>query len=146
MCHYCHAQTTERASKDLEKYYRALDRAIMRYHSIKMREINKIIKELWIKTYKGGDIDTIEIRSEDSKEETVVSLATRRTYNYRVSLWSPKLWNVPHPAVCMIVQFGRPVLKSANSHTLATNLCKEKPFYHLPFRKLFCQWDILQYS
>ena len=60
----------------------------MRYHSIKMREINKIIKELWIKTYKGGDIDTIEIRSEDSKEETVVSLATRRTYNYRVS---PKL-------------------------------------------------------
>ena len=77
-------QTTERASKDLEKYYKALDRAIMRYHSIKMKEINKIIKELWIKTYKGGDIDTIEIRSEDSKEDTVVSLATRRTYNYRV--------------------------------------------------------------
>ncbi len=29
-------------------------RAIMRYHSLKMEEINKIIKELWIKTYRGG--------------------------------------------------------------------------------------------
>ena len=26
----------------------------MRYHSLKMQEINKIIKELWIKTYRGG--------------------------------------------------------------------------------------------
>ena len=26
----------------------------MRFHSIKMEEINKIIKELWMKTYKGG--------------------------------------------------------------------------------------------
>ena len=77
-------QTTERANKDLEKYYKALDRAIMRYHSIKMEEINKIIKELWNKTYKGGDIDTIEIRSEDSKEVGGASLASRRTYNYRV--------------------------------------------------------------
>ena len=77
-------QTTERANKDLEKYYKALDRAIMRYHSLKMNEINKIIKELWIKTYKGGDIDTIEIRSEDSNEEGGASLAARRTYNYRV--------------------------------------------------------------
>ena len=81
-------QTTERANKDLEKYYKALDRAIMRYHSLKMNEINKIIKELWIKTYKGGDIDTIEIRSEDSNEEGGASLAARRTYNYRVGGWS----------------------------------------------------------
>ena len=26
----------------------------MRFHTIKMDEINKIIKELWMKTYKGG--------------------------------------------------------------------------------------------
>ena len=29
-------------------------RAIMRYHKLKMEEINKIIRELWIKTYRGG--------------------------------------------------------------------------------------------
>ena len=29
-------------------------RAIMRYHKLKMEEINKIIRELWMKTYKGG--------------------------------------------------------------------------------------------
>ena len=26
----------------------------MRFHKLKMEEINKIIKELWIKTYRGG--------------------------------------------------------------------------------------------
>ena len=29
----------------------------MRYHKLKMEEINKIIKELWIKTYRGGGGD-----------------------------------------------------------------------------------------
>lgn len=28
-------------------------RAIMKYHGLKMAEINKIIKEYWINTYKG---------------------------------------------------------------------------------------------
>lgn len=68
---------------DLEKYHRAVDRAIMRFHTLKMEEINKILKDLWIKTYKGGDIDSIEIRSEDSSEGA--SAAQRRVYNYRVS-------------------------------------------------------------
>jgi len=44
----------EMTSKDLEKYYKALDRAIMKYHQIKMEEINKIIKELWQETYMGS--------------------------------------------------------------------------------------------
>ena len=52
---------------------------------MKMQEINKIIKELWIKTYRGGDIDTIEIRSEDTEEGA--SIGARRIYNYRVSLY-----------------------------------------------------------
>ena len=33
-------------------------RAIMRYHGIKMAEINKIIKEYWINTYKGNGKNT----------------------------------------------------------------------------------------
>ena len=70
----------------MDKFYNALDRAITRFHSIKMNTINQIINELWIKTYKGGDIDTIEIRSEGSQEEVGGSLASRRTYNYRVTV------------------------------------------------------------
>lgn len=70
------------ANADLEKYYKALDRAIMRYHGLKMAEINKIIKEYWINTYKGNDIDTIEIRSDE--EEGSGATKARRTYNYRV--------------------------------------------------------------
>ena len=78
-------QTTEMASKDLVKYYRALDRAITRFHGQKMEEINTIIRELWIKTYKGGDIDRIEIRSDEGAAQTdIATIATRRVYNYRV--------------------------------------------------------------
>lgn len=51
----------------------------MKYHSSKMDEINKIIRELWQSTYKGNDIDTLEIRS-DSETDT----KSKRSYNYRV--------------------------------------------------------------
>lgn len=50
----------------------------MKYHSLKMSEINKIIRELWIHTYKGCDIDTIEIRSDQENTRG------NRSYNYRV--------------------------------------------------------------
>ncbi len=64
----------------------------MRFHNAKMYEINQIIKELWIKTYKGGDIDTIEIRSDDCTHSDMsaaaassgASITSRRVYNYRV--------------------------------------------------------------
>ena len=49
-------KTTELANQDLDKYYKALDRAIMRYHSLKLADINKIIKEYWVKTYRGGGL------------------------------------------------------------------------------------------
>jgi DNA repair protein RAD50 len=39
---------------DLEKYGKALDQAIMKYHSYKMDEINKIIREIWTNTYQGA--------------------------------------------------------------------------------------------
>ncbi|KAJ3113687.1 DNA repair protein rad50 [Phlyctochytrium bullatum] len=59
------------ASEDLEKYAKALE-------NLKMEEINKIIRELWVNTYKGNDIDTIEIRSDQE------NLKGNRSYNYRV--------------------------------------------------------------
>ncbi|KAJ3225056.1 DNA repair protein rad50 [Clydaea vesicula] len=68
------------ANADLERYAKALDGAIMKYHSLKMEEINKIIKELWGNTYQGlgMDIDTVEIRADNENTKG------GRSYNYRV--------------------------------------------------------------
>ncbi|KAG9004630.1 DNA repair protein rad50 [Tulasnella sp. JGI-2019a] len=66
------------ASGDLEKYAKALDNAIMKYHSLKMEEVNDTMRHLWNKTYQGTDIDGIMIRSEGDTG------TTKRSYNYRV--------------------------------------------------------------
>jgi DNA repair protein RAD50 len=73
-------ETTKAVVEDLGRYGGALDKAIMKYHSLKMAEINHIIEELWQRTYQGTDVDTILIRSdgEDSKGN--------RSYNYRVCM------------------------------------------------------------
>ena len=71
------AQLTE---EDVAKYATALDGALMKYHDEKIAEVNEIIRDLWIRTYRGCDIDHIELRS-----DVDVSAATRtRNYNYRV--------------------------------------------------------------
>jgi DNA repair protein RAD50 len=51
---YIEVKTNELANSDLEKYSKVLQTAIMKYHSLKMQDLNKLIKELWIDTYKGG--------------------------------------------------------------------------------------------
>ncbi|NXN09708.1 RAD50 protein, partial [Indicator maculatus] len=75
-------RTTELANKDLDLYYKALDKAIMTFHSMKMEEINKIIRDLWRSTYRGQDIEYVEIRSD--ADENVSASDKRRSYNYRV--------------------------------------------------------------
>merc|ERR1740121_2915850 len=35
------------AAKDLARYYGALDKALMKFHALKMADINKTVKELW---------------------------------------------------------------------------------------------------
>ncbi|XP_029439215.1 DNA repair protein RAD50 [Rhinatrema bivittatum] len=75
-------RTTELVNKDLDIYYKTLDQAIMKFHSMKMEEINKIIRDLWRSTYRGQDIEYIEIRSD--ADENVSATDKRRTYNYRV--------------------------------------------------------------
>jgi len=70
-------ETTRIAVLDLDKYFQALDKALLRYHSLKIGDINKIIKELWSLIYKGADITNIKIVSgADTKAS--------RSYNYRV--------------------------------------------------------------
>ncbi|TKA33225.1 hypothetical protein B0A50_00778 [Salinomyces thailandicus] len=73
-------ETTKACVEDLGRYGGALDKAIMRYHSIKMGEINHIIDELWRRTYQGTDVDTILIRSESENAKS------NKSYNYRVCM------------------------------------------------------------
>ncbi|XP_056450283.1 DNA repair protein RAD50 [Gadus chalcogrammus] len=75
-------RTTELVNKDLDIYYKALDQTIMKFHSMKMDEINKIIRDLWRSTYRGQDIEYVEIRSD--VDENSSAGVKRRTYNYRV--------------------------------------------------------------
>lgn len=49
----------------------------MRFHTMKMEEINKIIRELWQQTYRGQDIDYISIHSDSDG-------AGARSYSYKV--------------------------------------------------------------
>jgi DNA repair protein RAD50 len=69
---------SDMANNDLEKYGKALDNAIMKYHGLKMEEVNDTMRHLWNKTYQGTDIDGIKIRSD------VEGGASKRSYNYRV--------------------------------------------------------------
>lgn len=71
-------ETTKAAVEDLGRYGGALDKAIMKYHTIKMEEINCIIEELWKKTYQGTDVDSILIRSDNEY------VKGNKSYNYRV--------------------------------------------------------------
>jgi DNA repair protein RAD50 len=73
-------ETTKAVVEDLGRYGSALDQAIMKYHSLKMAEINRIIEELWQRTYQGTDVDTILIRSDGENSKG------NRTYNYRVCM------------------------------------------------------------
>ncbi|OWB53264.1 hypothetical protein B5S27_g4857 [[Candida] boidinii] len=89
-------------SNDITTYFKALDNAVMKYHSTKMKDINRIIDELWKRTYAGSDVDTVMIKSEpnitksatSSKKLSSSSLnsatgggsasSITRSYNYRV--------------------------------------------------------------
>ncbi|KAH7103783.1 hypothetical protein BKA62DRAFT_694682 [Auriculariales sp. MPI-PUGE-AT-0066] len=72
---------SDMANNDLEKYAKALDQAIMRYHTLKMEEVNDTMKHLWNKTYQGTDIDAIKISAD---QEGTTTATGRRIYNYRV--------------------------------------------------------------
>ncbi|KAH3761574.1 rad50 subfamily protein [Pelomyxa schiedti] len=71
-------KTTEVAQGDLDKYYKALDAALMRYHTLKMEDINNTMRELWQSTYRGNDIDAIQIKTDMESD------SKKKSYNYRV--------------------------------------------------------------
>lgn len=65
----------ELSLEDLDKCINALDKAIVDFHSSKIEEVNKTLRDLWGVTYKGNDIDYVELKSESSET---------RAYNYRM--------------------------------------------------------------
>ncbi|CAH0393171.1 unnamed protein product [Bemisia tabaci] len=71
----------ELAAADLGNYILALDWAMIHFHKERMKTINTIIRNLWRQIYSGNDIDTIEIKTEESDSN---SADKRRMYNYRV--------------------------------------------------------------
>ncbi|KAK9845615.1 hypothetical protein WJX84_004608 [Apatococcus fuscideae] len=73
-------RTTEMAGNDLDKYHKALEKALLTFHTNKMADINKTVKELWQKTYRGQDIDYIKIAADTE--------GGKRSYNYRVVMVS----------------------------------------------------------
>lgn len=70
-------RTLELCLQDLDKYIQALDKAIVDFHSFKLEEVNVMLKDLWTRTYKGNDVDWIEIKAES---------VGQKTYSYRVVL------------------------------------------------------------
>ncbi len=73
-------KTVQMAVQDLDRYFKALNAALMKFHETKMADINKSITELWNKTYKGSDIDGIQIKTEDEG----MTADGRRKQSYRV--------------------------------------------------------------
>jgi len=77
------------AARDLARYHTALDKALMKFHTLKMAEINRTVKDLWQRVYRGRDIDYVAIRSDtddsehDAGSEFIAGRA-RVSYNYRV--------------------------------------------------------------
>ena len=71
-------EASKMAADDLERYAKALDQAIIRYHSAKMEEVNRTLRELWGSVYTGSDIDAVEIRADQEGD------SGQRSYNYRV--------------------------------------------------------------
>lgn len=70
----------ELAISEHEVFLKELNNSIIAYHSHKLYEINQIIYDLWQKTYKGNDIETIEIRAE------LESKSRKRSYIYKLAM------------------------------------------------------------
>lgn len=73
---------TKFMSQEVNEKHDALEESLMQYHHEKMKEINKTLSDFWKMTYKGNDIETIEIKSDVEKGVN----QRLRSYNYRIVL------------------------------------------------------------
>ncbi|KAM0687048.1 DNA repair protein rad50, partial [Conglomerata obtusa] len=75
---YIEIKTLSLILEDIDKCIKAFDKSIVEFHTYKIEEVNYILKDLWINTYKGNDIDYIELKSETSDN---------KMYNYKVVMF-----------------------------------------------------------
>lgn len=80
---YYEVQLSRKLVNDLGQHRVALEWALMQFHTEKMEEINRLIREYWRLIYRGNDIDYIQIQTEEGKDATT-AMDKRRSYNYRV--------------------------------------------------------------
>jgi hypothetical protein len=71
-------ETTKMAVSDLDKYYLALDKALLNFHSIKVQEINRIVRELWQLTCVVVVVVVVGRRSSRRRRPFVRSFVARR--------------------------------------------------------------------
>ena len=76
------ASLAEDMEQQLQSKHDAVEEALMVFHSQKMEAVNQQLKDFWRLTYKGRDIDSIQIVSDQAKE----TASRVRSYNYRVVL------------------------------------------------------------
>ena len=76
---YC---LTKDISAEVQEKVAALEESLMRYHHEKMKEINSTLADFWRLTYKGNDIEAIEIRSDVEKSQN----SRVKSFNYRIVL------------------------------------------------------------
>lgn len=75
---YIEVKTLDYIISDIEKCIKALDQSIVDFYSTKIEEINTILKDLWVRTYKGNDIDYISLKSETND---------CKVYNYKLVMF-----------------------------------------------------------
>ena len=72
-------ERTQKVVEDLGKCHDSLDRALLKFHALKLAEINKNIRDIWTIAYKSEDNSSIKIVSGQESESQA-----KRSCNYRV--------------------------------------------------------------
>merc|ERR1712181_27646 len=65
--------------RDAASRYKSMNVSV----NLRMKVVNKIIRELWLQVYRGNDIDYIEIKTDDDGN-VQAGADKRKTYSYRV--------------------------------------------------------------
>ncbi|ELQ74730.1 DNA repair protein RAD50, ABC-type ATPase/SMC superfamily, partial [Trachipleistophora hominis] len=74
---YTHTKILDVVLKDLDKSIKAIEKSVLKYYENKIEELNRNLKYLWSNTYKGNDIDKIELKAE----------ITNSKYSYKLMMY-----------------------------------------------------------
>lgn len=75
---FCELEAKKATLNEVTTTMTALDRALHGFHSDKMADINRLLKDTWEEVYHGKDIRNIQIKTNE------VETSKKNTYNYNV--------------------------------------------------------------